>query len=567
MSNYSDLCDQFFQYLASDVDTSVSLGLVDKLAQLGDPSLAAHEASVNSAQLLLDKLEGSGRSFKDYYQQLDIDLIKLHLQQDLFFKTLTIDGELQRSLKPSGVDGISAGIFQLFVNDERSEHERLNDILSRLMLAPEYLQKELSVLTQPVKRWLDIEIEQANGLPELFGNIFNWAESTQYPKLADLQLAITQINESLEQYVGALKLLPTRDSFAIGIDKVNELLALKKIDKSPEQLRQMAATYMAQTADEIVALRQRLVNKYQLDSSTTATQLHEYLNKEFTVELKNNELTSVLDIYTAEKSKILTFIIQSNLFPVPEDQDMKILQTPSFLQSVIPAGAMWPPLALREGTQKSLVYLTLKEAELDEHTHLGIPVMMIHEGIPGHHLQFASAALQPSLIRRIFSACEHAEGWTTMLEDYMLDIGYVDDDILDEVRFIAKREISRLVARVGIDLYFMSGDKQFLDVGLALDFNSDDPFENAALLLKTATGFTDGRVQAELNWYSTEQGYPLSYLTGNRMVWELKDDIVAANKKLLPKDELDKEFHRIYLQSGCMPVTLLRDVYRHEGLL
>lgn len=567
MSDYSNICEAFFQYLKSDTDTSVSLGLTDKLDQLGDPSLSAHNNSIAVAQSLLDKLERKKEPLVDYYQQLDIDLIKLHLQQDVFFKTLTIEGDLQRSLKPSGVDGISAGIFQLFVNDERAGSDRLDDILSRLILAPEYLRKEIEVLTQPVKRWLDIEVEQANGLPELFDNIFSWAESIQYSRLKDLKLSVVQVNESLIKYVDALKLLPTRSVFSIGVDKVIELLSLKKIDRTPRQLQQMAADYMLETAGEIEGLRQRLIKKYSLNDSTTATQLHEYLNNAFTVKLKNNDLSSVLDVYTAEKSKILTFINSSNLFPVPENQDMKILQTPSFLLSVIPAGAMWPPLALREGTQKSLVYLTLKEDELDEHTHLGIPVMMIHEGIPGHHLQFASAALQPSLIRRIFSACEHAEGWTTMLEDYMLDIGYVEDDILDEVRFIAKREISRLVARVGIDLYFMSGDKQFLNVGLDLDFSSDDPFENAALLLKTATGFTDGRVQAELNWYSTEQGYPLSYLTGNRMVWELKDDIIAANKKSLPKDELDKEFHRIYLQSGCMPVTLLRDVYRHEGLL
>jgi len=154
-----------------------------------------------------------------------------------------------------------------------------------------------------------------------------------------------------------------------------------------------------------------------------------------------------------------------------------------------------------------------------------------------------------------------------MLEDYMLDIGYVSEDLVDEVRFIAQREISRLVARVGIDLYFMSGDEHYLNVGLDLKFDYVDPFENAAKLLKTATGFTDGRVQAELNWYSTEQGYPLSYLTGNRMVWQLKNDIMDANKKCLSKVELDKEFHRLYLQSGCMPVALLRQVFQHEGML
>jgi len=198
---------------------------------------------------------------------------------------------------------------------------------------------------------------------------------------------------------------------------------------------------------------------------------------------------------------------------------------------------------------------------------LGIPVMMIHEGIPGHHLQFATAAQHPSFIRRIFSANEHAEGWTTMLEDYMLDVGYIAEDLVDEVRFIAKREMSRLVARVGIDLYFMTSDKDYLNVGLDLNFDSTDVFVNAAKLLKTATGFTDGRVQAELNWYSTEQSYPLSYLTGNRMVWQLKKDIQAVNKKGLNDLALDQAFHEVYLTSGCMPVESLRSVFTDLGYL
>jgi uncharacterized protein (DUF885 family) len=193
--------------------------------------------------------------------------------------------------------------------------------------------------------------------------------------------------------------------------------------------------------------------------------------------------------------------------------------------------------------------------------------MMIHEGIPGHHLQLSTAAQHPAFIRRIFNANEHAEGWTTMLEDYMLDVGYISDDLVDEVRFIAKRDISRLVARVGIDLYFMTSNKDYLDMGLGLNFDSEDVFENAALLLKEATGFTDGRVQAELNWYSTEQGYPLSYLTGNRLVWQLKEDIQRANTKNLDPAALDRAFHDVYLNSGCMPVESLRLVFLELGYL
>ena len=154
-----------------------------------------------------------------------------------------------------------------------------------------------------------------------------------------------------------------------------------------------------------------------------------------------------------------------------------------------------------------------------------------------------------------------------MLEDYMLDVGYIGDDLVDEVRFIAKRDISRLVARVGIDLYFMTSNKDYLDMGLGQSFDSQDVFENAALLLKEATGFTDGRVQAELNWYSTEQGYPLSYLTGNRLVWQLKEDIQRANTKNLDNVALDRAFHDVYLNSGCMPVESLRLVFLELGYL
>jgi hypothetical protein len=565
MTYFDEINKRFLDHLRADVDVSVGLGLPDHLHRLGDPSLDAHWQSVDDAKALLDDIDESRAN--DFYEGLDLQLIRSHLQQDLFFKTLENHGELQRRRKPGGVDGISEGIFQLFVNDERDSASRLADILSRLRQAPAYLEAEVAVLTTPVKRWRDVEMQQAAEIPGLLESILAWARETEFPDTAALEREIGTAGEAVKTYSAALAALPTTDTFSIGIDKVEELLALKQIDKTPEALRQMAADYMTETQRTLEDLRRRLVNKYGLDAGTSTATLHEFLNSRFAVELHNDELASVLDHYHREREVVQRFIDKRQLFPIPDDQDIVITLTPGFLQPVIPAGAMWPPLALREGTAKSMVYLTVKEDELDEHTRLGICMMMIHEGIPGHHLQFASAVQQNSLVRKLFNANEHAEGWTTMLEDYMLDAGCVDGDIEDEVRFVTKRDISRLVARVGIDLYFMTGDSHYLDVGLDLEFDSDDPFENAARLLKKATGFTDGRVQAELNWYSREQSYPLSYLTGNRMVWELKADLQDANPKRLSSDELDREFHRIYLQSGCMPVASLREVFRHEGFL
>jgi hypothetical protein len=161
---------------------------------------------------------------------------------------------------------------------------------------------------------------------------------------------------------------------------------------------------------------------------------------------------------------------------------------------------------------------------------------------------------------------DQAEGWTTMLEDYMLDVGYMGE-LEHEARFTGKRDISRLGARVAIDLFFMTGEKALLDVGVDADISSDDPFEAAGNLLAAVTGFVPGRVKAELNWYSQEPGYPLSYLTGNHLVWQLKRDVAAALSGQLTGLALDRRFHATYLNAGNMPVRFLRRVYENEGLL
>jgi hypothetical protein len=570
MSDFSSVSQDFKFFVLSDADTSMGLGHTSHLDQLGDPSLQQLEHDTAQAKTILTSLENCAG--EDFNQQLDLELMARYLKQQIFFAELEQDDQPQRCRQPGGVDGISEGIFQLFVNDERTAEARLDNILSRLQQAPVYLEVEANIITQPIKRWRDIEVEQGEGLPDLFATIYNWAKETSYPKTDDLKQAISACNSALDVYLNDLRTRECLINFTIGEDKVIELLALRNIKQSPAELIQMARDFMADTQSLLTSLNKRLCKKYELAADTRDEQLHEFLNEKFAAKIKEGKLDSVLDYYSDQIQSINNFIEQRHLFAIPAQQEIRLLQTPSFLEPVIPAGAMWPPLALRPGKKTSLVYLTLKEDQLAEHTELGIPVMMIHEGIPGHHLQFATAAQHPSFIRRIFSANEHAEGWTTMLEDYMLDVGYISDDLVDEVRFIAKREMSRLVARVGIDLYFMTGKREYLNVGLDLGFNSEndyseDVFENAAKLLKKATGFTDGRVQAELNWYSTEQSYPLSYLTGNRLVWKLKQDIQSANKKDLDALELDQAFHRVYLESGCMPVENLRSVFEHEGFL
>jgi uncharacterized protein (DUF885 family) len=564
MGSFDELVAAYHEHFTRNPNACIHLGVAKHRDRLPDPSLASAEATVADARELLASayaVERAGLSFDD---SLDLDLAILSIEAEIHDLTYTFNGKVRLAQQPTAGDDIGDGIFLLFANDPRPAAERLADITGRVEEIPAYIEALLTRLDTPVARWVDMDVEKVEGLPTLFGTLVGWAEGEGFADVDRLKTGRAAAEQALEQYVTSLRGLPTTTQIHAGDDVARKIVALRGIEASLEDLHAMATRFLSDTKQTLETLRGRLVAKYELASETTVDELHTYLNERFRV--KVDALDDILDVYRAEHTKIVEFIEKRELFPMFSEQALKILRTPSFMEPSIPAGAMVQPPAFRDGVRTSLIYLTLSEELRDEHTEISIPGMMIHEGVPGHHLQLATASRHASVIRRHFEPMDHNEGWTTMLEDYMLDVGYVGD-LTDEVRFCGKRDLSRIGARVAIDLFFMTGDRDYLDVGAGCDVSHDDPFEAAGSLLVTVTGFTAARVQGELNWYSQERGYPLSYLTGNTLVWSLKSDIVDAQEGSLEGEALDREFHRIYLESGNMPVAFLRRVFEHSGLL
>jgi uncharacterized protein (DUF885 family) len=558
--------ERFHAHFTQNPNSRVTLGVNRDLGELPDPSCDAIAKRDAEAGVLFEELAGMSRDGLSFDQKLDLDLAALLLESERYNDAYTFNGRTQAQQLPSCGDDVGGGIFMMLINDPRPAAERLEDITSRLEKVPAYGEALLARLDTPVARWVSMDVQKVEGLPQLFDTVEAMAAEEAWPEDSRLKTARASAESALTSYVERLKALSTTTQLHVGDEIAREIVRLRGIDKSLEEIHSLAKSFLADTQGELATLRVRLVKKHGLPSDTTMEQLEHFLAEKHPVQLKGGKLESVLDRYQEERQKILAFIHERELFPVFEDQDMRIVRTPSFLEPSIPAGAMVQPAPFREGTKRSLVYLTLSEELLAEHTELSIPNMMIHEGIPGHHLQLATAATHPSVVRRHVEAMDHAEGWTTMLEGYMLDVGYMGD-LTDEARFTGKRDIARIGARVAIDLYFMTGEKSYLDVGIDCDVSSEDPFVAAGNLLAEVTGFVPGRVQAELNWYSQERGYPLSYLTGNRLVLELKRDLAAANAGKLEGLDLDRRFHALYMGSGNMPLAYLRRVFEQEGLV
>lgn len=564
VSELQTLTRDLHDFWTRDPNACVSLGVLRNLDRLPDPSLAYRAARIREIDALLTKLEATRRTGSlTSDQQLDVSLAELMLSAERHRSTYRFNGDLEIEQKPTAGSDIGDGIFQLFIHDQRAAVERVRDISARLAQVPEYLSSLRARLTQPVARWVQIDLAKVEGLPSLFETISKFAEIEAPALHRELLQRQAAAVGALADYADHLRALPTRREFHVGEATARAIVSNRGIDLTFAELRTIASAFLARVNGEIEDLRARLTAKYGLAANATVEELERHLKERYRVRAPGGA-AAILARYRVERDRILSFVRERELFPILSDQEMRILETPEFMRPSIPAGAMLPPTPFAAGTKTSLVYLTLTEELWPEHTELSIPAMMIHEGIPGHHLQLATAATHPSLIRRHVEAMDQAEGWTTMLEDYMLDIGYMGE-LTDEARFIGKRDICRIGARVAIDLFFMTGDRSYLDVGVVTP-TAEDPFDAAFELLTAVTGFVPGRVRAELNWYSQERGYPLSYLAGNHLVWQLKRDVEAARAGA-PSLATDREFHSAFLGAGNMPVSYLRRSFETLGLL
>ena len=539
------------------------LGSTDHIGHFSPVSEAAENETVSKAEHLLTQLSTVESSHEEAPAfRIEKQLYAQYLRRTLLDAKLTYNGRTNAAQMPIAAERIGDSIFTLLINDERSPKARVLDLLSRVEDVPTFLKNCRERLTAPITRWAQVEQEGVSGLPSLLETAQQFVQDNAPELLDQYQAAASHALAALKDYGSYLENVETTDAFHVGAPAAEAIVKARGIELPLSELKSIASNFLAKTRGEIETLRGTLAQKYDYPSDIDAASLQEKLAAAHPVPVENG-LADVLDRYRAEERKVMDFIERTELFPIPTSQSLEIMQTPAFLAPTIPAGAMLPPPPLREGLKKSLVYLTLSEALLAEHNELSIPIMMVHEGIPGHHLQLSWAASHPKLIRRVYDAMDLAEGWTTMLEDYMLDQGYAGA-LTDEVRFMAKREICRLAARVGIDLYFMTGEAHYLELDGFQVPDSSDPFVRAGALLKSVTGFVDARVQAELNWYSRERGYPLSYLTGNHLVWRLKSAFEAKHGASL---DSDRKFHAAILESGNLPVHLLAEAFAENGLI
>ena len=181
-----------------------------------------------------------------------------------------------------------------------------------------------------------------------------------------------------------------------------------------------------------------------------------------------------------------------------------------------------------------------------------MPTLAYHEGIPGHHMQIATAMEIEGLplLRRMGYMPAYGEGWALYAEHFAKDIGLYDGDPYGDLGRL-QAELFRAVRLV-------------VDTGMHAKHWSR---EQAIAYMQSTTGMASSDVTAEIERYVVWPGQACAYKIGMKAIMDLR---TRAKGELGARFDL-KEFHLLILENGAMPLWLLqrnvdRWVAQKEGL-
>lgn len=259
---------------------------------------------------------------------------------------------------------------------------------------------------------------------------------------------------------------------------------------------------------------------------------------------RHPEALRLREAYEAEVERARRFVDEKRLVP-KADSPVEVVDTPLFERAVVPYATYLPPAAF-DAEQTGYLYVTPidtnrpreeQKLRLLGHNYGNLPLLVVHESYPGHHLQICHAHRHGSRLRQLAESPLLAEGWALYCEQLMDEHGFFLDPVSKLFRLA---DHLWRACRVVLDVNLQCG-KMTLD--------------QAATYLEEEAQLEPPVAATEVRRYAITPTEPMSYLVGQSLLLEMRTE--AARRQ---GDRFDLyRFHSELLACGTIPPTLLKD--------
>ena len=421
--------------------------------------------------------------------------------------------------------------------------ERLKSVTARLRGVPKIIAAMKVNIDNPPKEFADLAQRIAAGSVGFFKNdVAKWAKESAGTDAAALK-EFTAVNDSVvasltsaAQWIKTDLMPRAKGSYAMGAQAFADKLKYDEmIDIPLDRLLALGEANLQKDYDKFVETA-KIVAPGKTPAQAMAT-----------LEADHPTAANLIASGASTIAGARKFLVDHQIVDIPSEVLPTVTETPPFARNGGFA-SMDTPGAYETKATEAFYYITPPEKEWDaKHTeeHLRLfnksvmNLITVHEGFPGHFLQFIYASQFPTRVRKLIAVGSNAEGWAHYTEQMMIEEGFGDHD--------PKTQLAQLSEALLRDCRWVVGMKLHT-AGMTVEDGAKRYFVDKCFQ-QPANAYEEARRGAYNGTY-------LYYTFGKLAIYKLREDYKAAKGSAYSL----KAFHNEFVKQGSIPISLIRRI-------
>ena len=320
--------------------------------------------------------------------------------------------------------------------------ERLRTFAARLANVPAYYAAAKASVGNPTREHTALAIAQNRGALEVFGSDLERAVASSglsRGERGELVQRVAAARAAIEDYASWLEALDTRLAsgavaprpFRLGRELYAQKFAFDiQSGDTAEALYERALAEKRRLLTRMALLADLLWPKYFPNTAPPADELDKIGRVIARLSEQHVAPERLVDEVRNQIPELERWIRDHALLDLDPSKPLMVRETPPHKRGIagasIDAPGPYDPDAPTYYNVTPLDDLPPERAEswLREYNAWMLPILNIHEAVPGHYVQLVYANRSPSLIKSVFGNGAMVEGWAVYAERMMLESGY-----------------------------------------------------------------------------------------------------------------------------------------------